>query len=206
MVISVASFFCFKFCVNEYSRSSKIFYNISLQLINKKVGKELSFEYNWYAVYTRSRTEKKVLQLLLSKGIESYVPILKRFKQWSDRKKWVEEPAIRSYIFVRISNIEYYDVLNTAGVVRYVYFEKSPAIIPDRQIEIMRKVVDGNIKFEASKTEFKKGDKIIITSGILNGIEGELIRVEDEGKILIRIVQVGYSLLLNLQEMTYQKG
>lgn len=165
------------------------------------MNKELSSEYNWYAVYTHSRAEKKVLHSLLSKSIESYVPLQKQLKQWSDRKKWVEEPAIRSYVFVRISNKEYYDVLNTAGVVRYIYFEKKPAAIPDKQIEIMKKVVSGNIEHEFIADTFKEGDQVIIQNGILKGITGELVMQNDAKKILLRISHIGYSLLLNVQDV-----
>jgi transcription antitermination factor NusG len=165
--------------------------------------KELSSEYHWYAVYTHSRAEKKVLLLLLGKGIESYVPLQKELKQWSDRKKWVEEPAIRSYVFVRISNKEYFDVLNTTGVVHYIYFEKKPAAIPDKQIEIMKKVVNGSIEHEFIAATFKEGDRVIIQNGILKGITGELVMQNDEKKVLLRISHIGYSLLINLQDVNF---
>jgi len=71
----------------------------------------------WYAVYTKSRTEKKLTGRLNEKGIESYLPLRKTLKQWSDRKKIVEEPLISSYVFVNIQNSRYYDVLNTQGAV-----------------------------------------------------------------------------------------
>jgi len=84
----------------------------------------------WYAVYTRSRTEKQTQELLLRSGIEVYLPLVKNLKQWSDRKKWVEEPLFRSYLFVHISPAEYYDVLNIPGAVRYITFEGKAVAIP----------------------------------------------------------------------------
>ena len=56
----------------------------------------------WYAVHVMPRWEKKVYTALLEQHIETYAPLQKRLKQWSDRKKWVEEPVIRSYVFVKI--------------------------------------------------------------------------------------------------------
>ena len=55
----------------------------------------------WIAVYTKPRHEKTVENELLKKGFEVYLPILKERRKWSDRKKWVEFPLFRSYIFVR---------------------------------------------------------------------------------------------------------
>ena len=78
--------------------------------------------YRWYPVYTNSRAEKKAYQELQRKGIEAYLPLKKEWRQWSDRKKIVEEPLFKSYIFVRISNKEHAEVLMTQGVSRFLYF------------------------------------------------------------------------------------
>ncbi|MBC8342565.1 MAG: UpxY family transcription antiterminator, partial [Bacteroidetes bacterium] len=67
----------------------------------------------WYAAYTKSRNEKKVSERLSEQAVEHYLPLHKILKQWSDRKKWVEEPVFKSYIFIKIGLDDYYDVLNT---------------------------------------------------------------------------------------------
>ena len=63
----------------------------------------MSLEYHWYAIYTRSRGEKVVAKLLKESGLEVYLPLQRKLRQWSDRKKWVEVPYINSYVFVRTS-------------------------------------------------------------------------------------------------------
>ncbi|NTV84857.1 MAG: UpxY family transcription antiterminator, partial [Bacteroidales bacterium] len=93
---------------------------------------------NWFAVYTNPRTEKKAHAELISKGIDAYLPLQRTLKQWSDRKKWVEEPLFRSYIFVNITKSQYFDVLNTTGIVRYITFEGKAVPIPPRQIDAIR--------------------------------------------------------------------
>ncbi|HDO06779.1 MAG TPA: hypothetical protein ENG85_03760, partial [Bacteroidetes bacterium] len=77
--------------------------------------REKKAEKVWYALYVRSRTEKKVAVELEGADIDFYLPLEKRLRQWSDRKKWVEEPLFRSYIFVHITQKEYYKVLQTRG-------------------------------------------------------------------------------------------
>ena len=59
----------------------------------------------WFAIYVKSRCEKKVNEQLEDIGVESFLPLITRVKQWSDRKKKVEEPLFRSYLFVHISDI-----------------------------------------------------------------------------------------------------
>jgi transcriptional antiterminator RfaH len=159
-------------------------------------------EYKWYALYTKSRVEKKLAELLQREKIETYLPLIKKLKQWSDRKKWVEEPLFRSYVFVRISEKEYYTVLNLPGVVKYVSFEGIAASVPDWQIDALNKIVSGKMTYELSSDHFKKGDFITITSGALKGISGEIIEQRGNKKFLIRIEPIGYSILLNLQEET----
>jgi len=77
----------------------------------------------WYAVYTRSRAEKKVLAELEAKNIECFLPLQKQLRQWKDRKKWVEVPLIPGYCFVHINRIDYDRVLHINNVVSYTIFE-----------------------------------------------------------------------------------
>ena len=65
---------------------------------------------NWYVLYTKSRNEKLVAERLKEIGIETYCPVLKKVKQWSDRKKVVEEPLFKSYVFVRLEEHNRKDV------------------------------------------------------------------------------------------------
>src|SRR5882762_3688605 len=94
--------------------------------------------YKWYPVYTNPRAEKKAHQALLNKGIETYLPLHRQLKQWSDRKRWTEEPFIKSYLFVRIKEHEQTEVLMTKGITRFIYFSGKIASMPDRQIEELK--------------------------------------------------------------------
>jgi len=161
-----------------------------------------SKEYNWYAIYTKPRAEKKVAALLKKEHIEVFLPLQKNLKQWSDRKKWVEEPLIRSYVFVKISEKEYYKVINIPGALKYVTFEGKAATIHEWQITALKKIASGVVDFELLKDKIKKGDTITITSGSLKGLKGEITEVRGNKKFLIRIEPIGYSILLNLQEET----
>ena len=41
----------------------------------------------WIAVYTRPRSERKAVSELNKLGIETYLPVQKQLRKWSDRKK-----------------------------------------------------------------------------------------------------------------------
>jgi transcription antitermination factor NusG len=70
----------------------------------------------WYALYTKPRWEKKVYKGLSQKGIESYCPLNKVKRKWSDRIKTIEEPLFKSYVFVKVAELEKTDVRFVDGV------------------------------------------------------------------------------------------
>ena len=90
----------------------------------------------WNVLYTKSKTEKKVFERLSDLGIDVYCPCQRTLKKWSDRKKWVNEPVFKSYIFVKApdSESQKLQILNTPGVVRFLYWLGQPAQV--RQVEI----------------------------------------------------------------------
>lgn len=160
----------------------------------------MSLVYQWYAIYTRSRGEKITATLLSDQGFEVYLPLQRKLRQWSDRKKWVEVPYINSYVFVKSSEKEYYDILNTQGVVRYVTFEGKAAAIPDSQIEAMKKILSTNEHVTFSGHRYRKGEKVLIEKGALMGHHGEVVLDSDgKKKVMIRIGEIGISMMVQLE-------
>jgi transcription antitermination factor NusG len=145
----------------------------------------------WHVVYTRSRTEKKVLAELTAQNIECFLPLQKKLRQWKDRKKWIEMPVITSYCFVNITRKEYDQVLQSDNVVRYVVFEGKAAIVPDYQIDALKKMMKQS-DFEVSVTpdNFKPGKKVEIIAGPLVGVRGELVKLKNRNRFIIRIEQI----------------
>lgn len=165
-----------------------------------------SVTYNWYAVYVRSRAEKAVYERFVEQGYEAFLPLERKLRKWSDRKKWVETPYINSYVFIKSSEKEYFDVLNTFGVMRFITFEGKAAAIPDWQIEVMKKLVESKASFHFSSHRFQKGEKIVIESGTLTGYSGEIIHDSNgKKKVLIRIDHIGYSMVVEMGILEVKK-
>jgi len=152
----------------------------------------------WYAVYSRSRAEKKAATELEYQGIEFYLPLIKRLKQWSDRKKWVEEPLFRSYVFVHIEQKDYYKVLQNPHLVRYITFEKKAVPIPDQQIEAIRFFLEEKEPEEPENIEWIKGNQVEVISGELTGLMGELIEVNGKHKVKVQIDVIGKSVVIHI--------
>jgi transcriptional antiterminator RfaH len=155
-------------------------------------------EKKWYALYVKSRAEKKVSAELDKLGIEHYLPLQKILKQWSDRKKWVEEPLFRSYLFVHINPSDYYHVLNIYGAVKYVSFEGKAVAVPVHQIEAIKYYLNEKDPEREDEMEWEKGQDVEVISGSLTGLTGKLVEVKGKHKVYVEIEAVGSAILLEI--------
>lgn len=130
----------------------------------------------WMAVYTRPRWEKKVARLFEQRGITFYCPLIRVERQWSDRRKVILEPVIRSYVFVRITEAERIRVLQTDGVLRLLQYLGKPAVIRDAEMDVlMRFFKEGSSAQNPSESldrSIRKLDRVMITEGVLSGEQG----------------------------------
>ena len=152
----------------------------------------------WLVVHTASRCEKKVRERLEAKGIACFLPVQIILRQWKYRKKKVEVPVITGTIFVKITADRYLDVLQTQGVVMFLKLrgEKHPAVIPDKQMDAFRFLVDySEDVIEMVNEDLAVGDLITVIKGPLKGLEGELISFKGSNKIMIRIESLGCALV-----------
>jgi transcription antitermination factor NusG len=152
----------------------------------------------WYLLYTKPRYEKKVdaeLQLL---GFETYLPLNRTLKQWSDRKKWVTEPLFKSYLFINTSISFYYDILNVNGIVKFVNFEKSPVVVNEIEIDFIRKMLGANISVEVLTEGIIEGANIEIISGPMIGIKGQIVEYRSKKQVMVNFNSIKQNLIVNL--------
>ena len=159
----------------------------------------------WFAAYTRSKAEKKVARELQKQGIEHYLPLVKTLKQWSDRKKKVEEPLIRSYIFVRITAKEYLPVLQTSGVVNIISFCGKPVPVPDWQITNLKILQGTELPVTHEEREFTAGETVHITRGALEGLRGIIVHIKGKQKLVISISALNYNLSIDIDPAFVEK-
>lgn len=151
----------------------------------------------WFAIYVLSRNEKKVASLLTEQNIENYLPLQKTMKQWSDRKKMVEQPLFTSYVFAHITEDEKPKVRETKGVLNFVYWLGQPAVIRDQEIEIIKHFLGNyeNIEVQAFTPEINSSVKI--QSGPMMNQIGKVIKI-GKNKVKISIESLGCSLVADV--------
>ncbi len=157
----------------------------------------LSRERKWYAVYTKPRWEKKSDNILLQKGIESWCPVQKVERQWSDRKKIIEVPLFRSYVFVRINEMERIAVLDTDGIINFIHYLGKPAIIRDEEIEIIKQylLMPGTTIQVTGMQALKEKIRVKIKGGIFMDNEGEVLRTGKK-KVYVQLDTLGQVLVV----------
>ncbi|MFW0717074.1 UpxY family transcription antiterminator [Pedobacter sp. N23S346] len=153
--------------------------------------------YRWYPVYTRSRAEKKAFDELNRKGITTYLPLHKTLKQWSDRKKFIEEPLLKSYLFVYISSKEYAEVLMTNGIARFLYFSGKIASMPEQQIEQLKLLLATEQELAVFDYDIKPGQKVLVKAGPFKDMIAEMVSVQNKQRIILRLENIGYSIDIN---------
>jgi len=154
----------------------------------------------WYAIYVRSRAEKKVYGYLQDMGIETYLPLVTKMKKWSDRLKKVEEPLFKSYLFVRSNEKNHYSILSIPGVTKFVSFEKKAVRVPENQINAIKKYCDDYVNEDSpvDEIEFHEGQLVRITSGEMMGLIGRLAPINNKKRLIVYIESVGYYLPINI--------
>lgn len=140
----------------------------------------------WFALYTKGRHEKFVYQELTKKGIEAFLPLRKITRQWSDRKKIIEEPLFKSYLFVRTPYADRFAVLNTTGVVCFVGKKADPIEVPETDLLAIKNFMDQGIQVDAFPY-LKEGHRVYIRSGAFKGVEGFVVRKDKHCRLVISL-------------------
>ncbi len=146
----------------------------------------------WLVVYTKPRWEKKVDSFLIRKGIESWCPVTKIEKIWTDRKKIIDEPIFKSYVFVRVDEVERYEVLITSGVLNFIYHLGKPAIVRDTDIDtIKRYLLEKDVTIEViSNEKFKIDSKVKINYGVFIDKKGTVLKANRK-KVYVQFESLG---------------
>jgi transcription antitermination factor NusG len=151
----------------------------------------------WLALYSRPRWEKKVNQLLIEKGLESYCPLNKVRRKWSDRVKLVEEPLFKSYVFVKVNDEDRTAVRMTPGVVNFVYWDGKPALIKEKEINAIKRFLNEYENVEVQPMSLQVHQRVKITTGPLMDQEGKVMSLHHK-TVKVAIDSLGYVLVAHI--------
>ena len=148
----------------------------------------------WYALYTRSKWEKKVSELLDAKQIENYCPVQRLERNWSDRKKIILEPLFKSYVLVRLAPKAHIPVLQTDGVIGFVTFQGKPAVIRDEEIDTVKQFLQNYEHIQVERIDVNVNDEVTIIHGPLMQQTGQVMEVNNR-MVKVMLPSLGFALV-----------
>jgi transcription antitermination factor NusG len=151
----------------------------------------------WFALYTKSRSEFKAAEQIGALNIEYYLPVITKYRQWSDRRKKITEPLIRGYIFVYVNEKERIKSLEQNAVVRCLTERGRPAKIPDWQIENLKNMLKNEADFYITEG-LVPGTKVRIVEGPFEGVIGVVSNIEEGRTIAVSIDLLNRSVIAHL--------
>ncbi|MGA8144150.1 MAG: UpxY family transcription antiterminator [Candidatus Acidiferrales bacterium] len=144
----------------------------------------------WHVLYTRHQHEKGVSRVLANKGFETFLPLCRTASRWKDRNKLIDRPLFPCYVFIRGVGSEWLNVLKTPGVYMVVPGGDGPAIVPEEEIDAVRRLIQSGGIVEPHPF-LKFGDRVRVKSGPLAETEGFLIRKKSLCRLVVCIEILG---------------
>ena len=163
-------------------------------------------EPRWYALYTKSRHEKCIHFELAKRNVESFLPLRKIKRRWSDRTVTIEEPLFKSYLFVRTGFPRIKDVLNLKGAVGFVKAGTEPIPIHERVIQSLKNLVQSEVAIDPFPY-LETGDRVRVRSGLFKDIEGVIVRKDNRKcRIVISIDALMASVSVEVDSCLVEKA
>ncbi len=154
----------------------------------------------WFVLYVKAHTEKKVADTLTKMGVEVFCPIVKETRQWSDRKKKIETPLFKSYVFVRLQEKHRSLVFDVPGVVRYLFWLGKPARVRDEEILTIKNWLNDENIDEIKVSQYSPGDEITIKNGLFKNQQA-VIRDLDSKSIRLILKTMGVLITAKIREV-----
>jgi transcriptional antiterminator RfaH len=159
------------------------------------------FHSGWYLVYTRPKHEKKVHNCLADKKVTSFLPTKKVLRTWGDRRKFVDEPLFPSYVFIYVRDMhDYYCGIDATGALYYVRTGKEISRVSDTIVDSIKLATSHTSEIEVSDFYFKPGHRVVISKGALTGLTCEVVKYNNNRKLLIRVELLQRNMLLSMPE------
>jgi len=155
-------------------------------------------ESKWFAIYTNYKREKIVAKELENQGITAYLPLQQLVRQYQRKRKVVELPLINCYVFVHINQSEYRSVLQTEHVLSFIKFNKSIISIPNREIDLLKRLLGDECTISIEDQHFEEGETVEIVTSSLVGIKGKLVEKRGKQEMIIELEHIGYNFRISV--------
>jgi transcription antitermination factor NusG len=147
---------------------------------------DVATEYPWFALQVRARHELGITNYLCGQGYESFLPLYKYRKRWSDRVKEVQSPLFPGYLFCRFDPQDRLPVMKIPGVMQIVGANRVPLPVDEVEISAIQTLVASGMPNQPWPF-LQVGERVRIESGSLCGIEGILMDFKGTHRLVLSI-------------------
>ena len=148
---------------------------------------QLSSSARWYALHVRHRYEATAAAVLGNKGFETFLPLHRVRRRWSDRIAEVELPLFPGYVFCRVDlNDRRVPIMTTPGVIQIVGLVRTPCPVDDNELAAVRRVIASGLTAEPCRY-LPIGATVRIEAGALAGLEGAIVEFKNKRRLFISV-------------------
>lgn len=157
--------------------------------------------YSWYVLHTKSRFENVVNEGLIKKSKEVFLPKIKVRSKRRDRKVMLQVPLFPGYLFVKtnLNPYDHIDILKTVGAVRLVGNKEGPIPVPMETVESLKIMISGGDAVSTG-SRFRKGDRVVVVSGLFTGVIGTFVRYGGVGRVVVNVEALGQHAWVEVDE------
>ena len=164
------------------------------RVVNDTAGNQ---DFSWWALYTRHQHERVVADVLSAKGFEVFLPLYDSIRRWKDRQKLLSLPLFPCYVFIRGEVGRCLQVVNTPGVHMILNQGEHFAVIPENEIQAIRRTVEGPFRMEPHPF-LRCGERVRVTCGSLQGVEGILVRKKNQFRLVLSVDMLAKSVAVEI--------
>ncbi len=140
----------------------------------------------WYAVCVKHQHEKAVARTLAGLGLETFLPLYRSRRTWSDRIKILELPLFSGYVFARFAASERLVVLVAPGVRSIVSSGGRLAAVSEEEIASLQRMVSSGAPLQPYPF-LQVGQTVRIERGPLRGVKGILLQCKGSWRVVVSI-------------------
>lgn len=159
---------------------------------------EFHVKAEWYAIHTKYKCEKYVVNALTSKNIKAYTPVLNITKKYTRKVVTREIPLINCYAFVKVKPDQFIKVLQTEYVFSFLKIGRELSIVKQEEIDLLKRITGEYNEVEAEEIEYLEGSEVEIVSGNLTGVKGILLEKQSKHNFLVELRSLSYQLKINV--------
>jgi len=151
----------------------------------------------WYALQVRTRWESSTALLLSGKGYQTLLPTYTAKKRANGRFRETKAPLFPGYVFCNFDAQNRLPILITPGVIAVVGRGRMPLPVDDGEIAAIQTVVASGLHAEPYPY-LEVGQRVRIESDALQGLEGILVQIKGNHRIVVSVSLLRRSVALEI--------